>query len=82
LAEWPLSATDLAIIQSMMWALTDGEWLLMGICDSSTHDSTTRNNQQKVWAILQTSYQHGRGLQESLSCHNQTLKAIAILANI
>jgi hypothetical protein len=78
---WPLSST-------MMWALTDGEWLLaikavmMGICDSSTHDSTTRNNQQKVWAILQTSYQHGQGLQESLSCHNQTLKAIAILANI
>jgi hypothetical protein len=43
---------------------------------------TAQHKTMKVWAILQTSYQHGQGLQESLSCHNQTLNAIAILANI
>jgi hypothetical protein len=38
----------------------------------TTAQHETINSRMKVWAILQTSYQHGQGLQESLSRHNQT----------
>jgi hypothetical protein len=42
----------------------------------------TISSQMKVWAITQTSYQNGQGLQEQLSRHERTVNAIANVINI
>jgi hypothetical protein len=36
----------------------------------------------KVWAILQTPYRHGEGLQDWLLRHKRTVNAIANVINI
>jgi hypothetical protein len=36
----------------------------------------------KVWAILQTPYRHGEGLQDRLLRHKRTVNAIANVINI
>jgi hypothetical protein len=40
------------------------------------------NSRMTVWAVLQTPYQHGQGLQDWLSHHEQTVNAIANVVDI
>jgi hypothetical protein len=36
----------------------------------------------KVWAILQTPYQHRQGLQDQFLCHDRAVNAIANVASM
>jgi hypothetical protein len=57
------------------------QWLCE-LTELATAQHKTINSRTKVWAILSRSYQHGQGLQEWLSCHEQTMNAIANVVNI